>query len=111
MSFCPRTGKSTDTSVQRVGLQSQARRLTMADNLLGRIGDLLRRRPWYELPRLLAVPRLIEMRNRLREKNLHDTEEPPFVEEAIPVDLDPRLKEERTLDGTFNDLRYPRMGC
>ena len=45
----------------------------MPDNLLGRIGDLLQRRPWYELPRLLSMPRLIEMRNTLREKNLHDT--------------------------------------
>ncbi len=83
----------------------------MADDLLGRIGDLLRRRPWYELPRLLAMPRLIEMRNTLREKNLHDTEEPPFVKEEIPPDLDARLREERTLEGTHNDLHFPRMGC
>ena len=67
----------------------------MADNLLERIGTLLRRRPWYELPRFLAMPRLIEMRNTLREKNLHDTEEPPFVREEIPPDLDPRLRDER----------------
>ncbi len=83
----------------------------MADDLLGRIGDLLRRRPWYELPRLLAMPRLIEMRNTLREKNLHDTEEPPFVREEIPPDLDARLRDERTLEGTHNDLHFPRMGC
>ncbi|HUE88362.1 MAG TPA: peroxidase family protein [Vicinamibacterales bacterium] len=83
----------------------------MADNLLDRIGTLLRRRPWYELPRFLAMPRLIEMRNTLREKNLHDTEEPPFVREEIPPDLDPRLRDERTLDGTHNDLHHPRMGC
>jgi Animal haem peroxidase len=82
----------------------------MPDNLLGRIGDLLRRKPWYELPRLLAMPRLIEMRNALREKNLHDTQEPPFVKEEIPADLDSRLRDERTLDGTHNDLRYPKMG-
>ena len=82
----------------------------MADNLLGRIGDLLQRRQWYELPRLLAMPRLIEMRNTLREKNLHDTQEPPFVKEEIPPDLDPRLRDERTVEGTHNDLHYPKMG-
>ena len=82
----------------------------MADNLLDRVGALLRRGPWYELPRIFAMPRLIEMRNTLREKNLHDTQEPPFEREEIPADLDPRLRDERTLDGSFNDLHHPRMG-
>jgi hypothetical protein len=83
----------------------------MSDHLLGRIGNLLRRRPWYELPRIFAMPRLVEMRNTLREKNLHDTQEPPFTREEIPADLDPQLREERTLDGTHNDLHHPKMGC
>jgi hypothetical protein len=82
----------------------------MADSLLDRVGALLRRRPWYELPRILAMPRLIEMRNTLREKNLHDTQEPPFQRQEIPADLDPQLRDERTLDGSFNDLHHPRMG-
>jgi hypothetical protein len=82
----------------------------MADSLLDRVGALLRRRPWYELPRIFAMPRLIEMRNTLREKNLHDTQEPPFERQDIPPDLDPRLRDERTLDGSFNDLHHPRMG-
>ena len=68
----------------------------MADDLLGRIGNLLNRRPWYELPRLLAAGRLVEMRNELREKNLHDTEEPAFATQPIPANVDPTLREGRT---------------
>ena len=41
-----------------------ASRGEMADKLLGRIGDFLQHRtPWYKLPRLLSVPRLVEIRN------------------------------------------------
>ena len=77
----------------------------MAPDLLGRIGSFLgKRRPWYELPRLLSMPRLVEIRNELREKNLHDTEEPPLERKEIPADLDPELRHERTVDGTYNDL-------
>ena len=83
----------------------------MADDLLGRIGNLLNRRPWYELPRLLAAGRLMEMRNELREKNLHDTEEPAFATQPIPANLDPTLREGRTTDGSNNDLAVPQMGC
>lgn len=83
----------------------------MADTLFGRIGDFLhRRRPWYQLPALLALPRVIEMRNQLRQRNLHDTEEPPLQRQEIPPNLDPQLRAERTIDGTHNDLHYPRMG-
>src|SRR5688572_6642289 len=84
----------------------------MADNtLLGRIGTFLQnRRPWYKLPDLLAMPRLIEIRNELRAKNLHDTEEPPFQPQPVPADLDPQLRNERTIEGTHNDLKYPTMG-
>jgi hypothetical protein len=83
----------------------------MPSNLFGRISEFLEsRRPWYKLPRVLAMPRLIEIRNELREKNLHDTEEPPLQRQAVPPDLDPKLREERTIDGTHNDLNYPQMG-
>jgi hypothetical protein len=82
----------------------------MPDNLLDRLGDFLHRRPWYELPRLLSMPRLVEIRNELREKNLHDTEEPPLERKEIPPDLDPKRREERTIDGSYDDLHYPAMG-
>jgi hypothetical protein len=54
--------------------------------------------------------RLIEMRNDLREKNLHDTEEPPLERREIPANLDPALRESRTPEGTSNDLHFPKMG-
>ena len=83
----------------------------MAEDLLGRIGRLLNRRPWYELPRFLAMGRLVEIRDELRQKNLHDTEEPPLQKQEIPANLDPALREARTTDGTYNELNYPTMGA
>ncbi len=78
--------------------------------LFSRLGDFLHgRRPWYDLPRLLAMPRLIEIRNGLREKNLHDTEEPPLAK-VDPATVDAKLKTQRTMEGTHNDLAHPRMG-
>jgi len=83
----------------------------MADKLLGRIGDFLQHRtPWFRLPRLLAMPRLVEIRNELRRENLHDTEEPPLQKKPPPANLDPALRNERTVDGSYNDLSYPEMG-
>jgi hypothetical protein len=83
----------------------------MADDLLGKIGDLLHRRQWYELPRLLAMGKLVQIRQELRAKNLHDTEEPPLARQEIPANLDANLREARTTDGTYNDLHYPTMGA
>ena len=81
------------------------------ETLLGRIGNFLQnRRPWYKLPDLLAMPRLVEIRNELRAKNLHDTEEPPLEKKPVPANLDPALRNERTIEGTHNDLQYPAMG-
>jgi hypothetical protein len=80
-------------------------------DLAGRIRDLLKDKPWYSLPRLLAVPKLVEIRNELREKNLHDTEEPAFTRTEVPANLDPALREGRTADGSHNDLHFPQMGC
>ena len=81
------------------------------ETLLGRIGNFLQnRRPWYKLPDLLAMPRLVEIRNELRARNLHDTEEPPLEKKPVPADLDPALRNERTIEGTHNDLQYPAMG-
>jgi hypothetical protein len=83
---------------------------SMADKLLGRIGEFLQGRPWYALPKLLAMPRLVEIRNQLRRENLHDTEEPPLATHAPAGSLDPALREERTVDGSYNDLSSPAMG-
>ena len=46
----------------------------MADELTEKLGKLLQEKPWYQLPRLLADARLVEMRDELRQKNLYDTE-------------------------------------
>jgi hypothetical protein len=85
----------------------------MPDKLVGRLGEFLQsksNKPWYELPRLLAMPKLVEIRNQLRQENLHDTEEPPEPRQEVPADLDPELREGRTVDGTYNDLHFPKMG-
>jgi Animal haem peroxidase len=82
----------------------------MPDRLLDRITGLLKKRQWYEQPRLLAMFRLGEIRADLREKNLHDTEN-PILKRADPgVQLDPAVRDSRSTDGTNNDLLYPAMG-
>ena len=63
---------------------------------------------WYELPFPAAAPKLIAIRNELRSKNLHDTEEPPLEASAAPAAAEAHTI--RTNDGTYNDLRCPRMG-
>jgi hypothetical protein len=80
-------------------------------SLFSRVGEFLgKRRPWYDLPALLAVPKLIQMRDGLREKNLHDTEDPPLARRDSNEPPDPKVVGARTVDGTFNDLNYPKMG-
>jgi hypothetical protein len=44
----------------------------------------------------------------MREQNLHDTMEPPLETSANPVPAEGH--NQRTVDGTYNDLRCPRMG-
>jgi hypothetical protein len=63
---------------------------------------------WYELPYPAAASRLIEIRDELRKKNLHDTEDPPLEQRQTPAPADAHGTREN--DGTFNDLRCPRMG-
>jgi hypothetical protein len=85
----------------------------MADQkLLNQVGDFLRdQREWYELPQLFAMVRLVEMRNELRAKNLVDTEEPALPITPVPNNLDPMIKNYRTLDGSYDDLTCPPMGA
>ena len=63
---------------------------------------------WYDLPRATAGIRLFRNREELREKNLADTEEPPLENSAAPPAGD--VYNVRTADGTYNDLKCPRMG-
>ncbi|HZS56939.1 MAG TPA: peroxidase family protein, partial [Bryobacteraceae bacterium] len=76
------------------------------------LGDFLEKKePWYELPTPLAIPALIAIRDELRAKNLHDTEEPPLAKRDEKQPLPPNVKEQRSEDGSYNDLTYPQMGA
>src|SRR5688572_10920525 len=63
---------------------------------------------WFDLPFPVAAGKLVEMRNELRQKNLHDTEEPPLEAADTPAPAEAHAT--RTNDGTHNDLKCPRMG-
>jgi hypothetical protein len=56
------------------------------------------------------MPRLVQIRNELREKNLHDTEEPPLAAATTTPAPGSAERTERAVDGTHNDLKYPAMG-
>ncbi len=71
---------------------------------------LARKFPWYRLPAILAAPIIVKLRSDLRKYNLHDTEEPPLAK-VDPATVDPEHGGARTVEGTHNDLSYPRMGC
>ena len=63
---------------------------------------------WYDLPRPAQGIRLYQIREEMREKNLADTEEPPLETSTSPPAGD--AFNIRTSDGTYNDLKCPRMG-
>ena len=63
---------------------------------------------WFDLPRPVAGIRLFQIREELREKNLHDAEEPPLESSTPPPTGE--AYNVRTSDGTQNDLTCPRMG-
>ena len=83
----------------------------MADDLIHKLTGLLQKKQWYELPKNLALARLGNIRNELRQKNLHDTEEPPLKKSDGTANLSPEQRARRTIDGTCNDLQYPTMGA
>jgi len=70
--------------------------------------DKVRDREWFELPPAIGGPKLYEARNELREKNLHDTEEPPHAKAQTSAPADAVTG--RTPDGSYNDLSCPFMG-
>jgi hypothetical protein len=70
--------------------------------------DKVRDREWFDLPPLVGGPQLVEKRAELREKNLHDTEEPPHAKADGPPPADAVTG--RTVDGSWNDLSCPFMG-
>jgi hypothetical protein len=68
--------------------------------------------PWHRLIVPLALLRLNQFRESLRQKNLHDTSQLPN-KDKLPKPLpDPQGRHltTRTFDGSFNDLEHPEMG-
>lgn len=66
---------------------------------------------WHRLPRVLGLLRLNSFRDRMREKNLYDTELLPSTpREPMPAPTNAQVSA-RTADGAYNDLNLPRMGC
>jgi len=68
--------------------------------------------PWHKLPTPLALLQLLQLRNKLREENLHDTSQIPNKGELpkpVPSPDGSHLRV-RTVDGSFNDLDRPEMG-
>ncbi len=72
---------------------------------------LKKKRPWYELATVLAIPHLIRIRNDMRKKNLHDTEEPPLAKRPDNEPIPPEHVDSRSVDGTYNDTGCPFMGA
>jgi hypothetical protein len=65
---------------------------------------------WARLPTVAAIPILIGLRDRLREKNLYDTgrgplDKPPYEDPDVARHLGARM-----MNGTYNDLDDPLMG-
>ena len=80
-------------------------------SLIARAAEAIDRRyGWSRLPRLLALPVLIGLRTRLREKNLHDTGRGPLNRPPFTDPNQARHLGARTIDGTYNDLDDPLMG-
>ncbi|GAC1314485.1 MAG: peroxidase family protein [Chloroflexota bacterium] len=66
---------------------------------------------WHRLPVPLALAVMIGERIKLRLENLHDTEVFPVVNAADPHANGTEFLRQRMPDGTFNDVREPRMGA
>jgi len=80
-------------------------------SLIARAAEAIDRRfGWFRLPRLLALPVLIGLRTRLRQKNLHDTGRGPLNRPPFTDPNQARHLGARTIDGTYNDLDDPLMG-
>jgi hypothetical protein len=69
-----------------------------------------RRFGWDRLPRPIGLLTLIGVRNRLRQRNLHDTGLPAAGPELIAKAADAQYRSRRTRDGTLDDLEEPLMG-
>lgn len=94
------------TSIAEVGYQPPLP-LRIYDTLAQEIDHKI---GWSNLPRGLGLATLFGLRNILRQHNLYDTTNIPSVSPPFVGPLKNRYLTTRTLDGTYNDLRQPRMG-
>ncbi|MFI9584335.1 peroxidase family protein [Streptomyces sp. NPDC052236] len=69
-----------------------------------------RRNGWDKLAVTPGLLVLVGLRERLRERNLHDTTRLPSVDLPDPAPPSESHKVNRTADGSHNDLDEPRMG-
>jgi hypothetical protein len=88
----------------------------MADSIFsrtfGRVTELVTgNTPWYKLPVFLGIPRLFRIRLRLRKENLVDTSKIASIPIPPLGKPDEPRRMSRSVDGTYNDLKDPRMGC
>ena len=65
---------------------------------------------WARLPTVAAIPILIGLRDRLREKNLYDTGRGPLDKPPYRTPTSPGTSARGTIDGTYNDLDDPLDG-
>ena len=80
----------------------------LCERLLGRFARLTNRfRVWYRLPFLLAMPTIVGHRVNMREHNLLDTERDPSL---LHPHGEAKPRDQRTADGSYNDLGCPWMG-
>lgn len=83
-------------------------REALAERVLGGVFRRVnRRREWHQMPFYLAVLNLYALRVNLRRDNLHDTAR---VVGEPPVANGFDFRQNRTPDGSFNDLEAPAMG-
>lgn len=89
-------------------------KLGLSDSFLVGIFHLVNKYiPWHKLPKLLGALNLDALRVELRQYNLHDTY-PTGESQGTPATCpmsNPRFKDARSSDGTFNSTEMPRMGC
>ncbi|MGA9769625.1 MAG: peroxidase family protein [Blastocatellia bacterium] len=88
----------------------------MADSIFsrtfGRLTNLVTgSTPWYKLPTLLGIPKLFRIREKMRKENLRDTGKIASIPTPTLGKPDERQRMSRTVDGTYNDLKDPKMGC
>jgi hypothetical protein len=69
-----------------------------------------RTRGWDKLSTPLGLAVLVGIRNVLRQRNLHDTNDAPTVDAHEIPPFEARLLTSRSADGTHNDLSNPAMG-